>query len=53
MAYYQWFTGQSFERLHREIDIEWVHGLYYPLQEADIEKAVNEILMRQGLDPIR
>lgn len=53
MAYYQWFTGQSFQRLHREIDLEWIHGLYYPLHEADIEKAVNEILLRQRLDPIR
>lgn len=53
IAYYQWFTGQTFERLHREIDVEWVHGLYYPLHEADIEKAVNEILLSQGLDSIR
>lgn len=49
MAYYQWYTGQSFNVLGKQIDIKDVELLYNPMHEADKMKMVDSLIEYQGL----
>jgi len=41
LAYYQWYTGRSFEQLHGSgLTMEYLLGVYPTLHEADITKFV-------------
>ncbi len=40
LAYYQWYTGRTFARIHKAVSIETILGMYPTLHEADIMKFV-------------
>lgn len=40
LAYYQWYTGRSFLRIHRAVSIQEILYLYPALHEADLMKFV-------------
>lgn len=40
LAYYQWYTGKMFRRIHKAVSIEEVLFMYPTLHEADIMKFV-------------
>ncbi len=40
LAYYQWYTGRKFARIHKAVSIETVLDMYPVLHEADIMKFV-------------
>lgn len=40
LAYYQWYTGKSFSRIHQAVSIQEVLYLYPMLHEADVTKFV-------------
>ena len=43
VAYYQWDTGITFQRLDMEIPIERIRDLYHPYHETDIRQLVDEV----------
>ena len=43
LAYYEWWSGTSFEQIERCIPIEEILDMYHPYHEADITKFVDEI----------
>ena len=49
LAYYQWYTGQSFENIHKYISIKDIIRMYNPLHEAPVEKFV-EIVLNKSQD---
>ncbi len=40
LAYYQWYTGRTFARIHKAVSIEMILNMYSVLHEADIMKFV-------------
>lgn len=38
LAYYQWYTGLSFERIGVNLPPSAIMNMYYPLHEADLQK---------------
>ena len=40
LAYYQWYTAKSFERIHQAVSINEILNMYPTLHEADISKFV-------------
>ncbi|MBQ8840422.1 MAG: helix-turn-helix transcriptional regulator [Clostridia bacterium] len=40
LAYYQWYTGLSFEQIGRKLPPSQIMRMYYPLHEADLQKFV-------------
>lgn len=40
LAYYQWYTGRSFARIHKAVRIGTILDMYHTLHEADIMKFV-------------
>ncbi len=40
LAYYQWISGKSFERIHKAVKVEKILSMYSTLHEADISKLV-------------
>lgn len=45
LAYYQWYTNQTFENIWKDISIRTLQKMYVTLHEADISKAV-EVMQR-------
>lgn len=43
IAYYQWYSNNSFNRIHKMLPFEKLIGLYNPLFQADIKKIVIDI----------
>ena len=43
LAYYQWYTGRSFENIHQYISMETIIKMYSPLHEAPEEKFVETV----------
>lgn len=43
LAYYQWYSGRSFQRIYRAVSIEAILNIYPVLHEADIMKFVGII----------
>lgn len=45
LAYYQWNTGKSFQKINEEVPIEMIVEMYHPFHEMDILilKKYNEI----------
>ena len=41
LAYYQWYTGMSFEQIGRRLPPSRIIDMYYPLHEASLEKFVD------------
>ena len=41
LAYYQWYTGLSFEKIGGRLPPSSIIDMYHPLHEADIEKFVD------------
>ncbi len=41
LAYYQWYTGMSFEQIGRRLQPSKIIDMYYPLHEASLEKFVD------------
>lgn len=41
LAYYQWYTGLSFERIGVSLPPSAIMDMYYPLHEADLQKFVD------------
>lgn len=41
LAYYQWYSGKSFEEINNIVPISEIYEMYYPLHEADITKFVD------------
>ncbi len=41
LAYYQWYTGMSFEQIGRRLPPSKIIDMYYPLHEASLEKFVD------------
>lgn len=41
LAYYQWYTGLSFEQIGRKLPPSQIMRMYYPLHEADLQKFVD------------
>lgn len=46
LAYYQWYTARSFQKIHRAITMEDLCDLYPVLHEADVAKAVEVLEVR-------
>lgn len=42
-AYYQWYTGRSFQNIHQNISMEKIEKLYPTLHEASEEKFVDMV----------
>lgn len=40
LAYYQWYTNQTFENIWKDVSIRTLQKMYVTLHEADISKAV-------------
>ena len=40
LAYYQWYTGRSFERIHKAVPVRMILEMYRTLHEADLMKFV-------------
>lgn len=51
LAYYQWYTNQSFEQIWRDISIRNLQKMYVTLHEADINKAVD--IMQKLQQPVQ
>ena len=50
LAYYQWYTGLSFERIGVHLPPSMIINMYHPLHEADLQKFVdvaNSIVFRR------
>ena len=50
LAYYQWYTGLSFEKIGSILPPSRIISMYHPLHEADLEKFVdvaNSIIFRK------
>ena len=43
LAYYEWNSGSSFERIEETVPITEIVNMYHPYHEADITKFVDEI----------
>lgn len=43
LAYYQWWSGKSFEEILSRVPFENIIESYYPLHEAPIQKFVREM----------
>lgn len=43
VAYYEWNSGSSFERIEETVPITEILNMYHPYHEADITKFVDEI----------
>lgn len=41
LAYYQWYTGQSFQRIHDRVKLEEICGMYSPYHEMDLLQFVD------------
>lgn len=41
LAFYQWYTGRTFKRIHRAVSIDTILCMYAALHEADIMKFVS------------
>ena len=46
LAYYQWYTGMSFEQIGKRLPPSKILDMYYPLHEAHEDKTVDLILKR-------
>lgn len=46
LAYYQWYTGRTFRKIHGAVTMEDLCDLYPVLHEVDIEKAVDVLESR-------
>lgn len=56
LAYYQFITGYSFRYIHDFISMKEIIRLYYPLHEAEEERAVeaiNNIILSKGLTSLQ
>lgn len=47
LAYYQWYTAQSFEQIWQAISMRVLRKMYVTLHEADVTKAVGVLLKMQ------
>ena len=43
LAYYQWYSGLSFQMLNKEVTIASIHDMYNPYHEMDISNFVNKM----------
>ena len=49
LAYYQWYSGASFQRIDREVPIEQIRNMYFPYHEMDILQFIDRMEeLRQG-----
>lgn len=49
LAFYQWYTGLSFQVIDREVPIEKIRDMYFPYHEMDILQFVDKMdAMRQS-----
>lgn len=48
LAYYQWFTGESFDSIHKQFSFAFIESLYSTLHEAPEDKFVDTLLQRRA-----
>lgn len=51
LAYYQWYSGETYRRIHTAVPVEEVCAMYCPLHESDIQKFV--MIMEERMDAAR